>query len=116
MTKKEFLQNCKSALYSYFHEDENENFILTVAVPGVSRDGIKVMVFEEQGKEKAAIGGIITKVNAKFPGLSEGDYFYISNKILLEHDLDKVSAEMSDGLLVITVPKKEEKTVEIKIN
>lgn len=95
---------------------ENE-YLLEVDMPGVDKDGLEVTV---EGNE-------ITIMGRRKSDLPEGDLCYCESaqadyrrRFELGHDVDtsKISAEMSQGVLKLHLPKSERakpKQIEVKV-
>jgi len=87
-----------------FKVDENkDNVILTVALPGFKREDVKVTVAE----------GVLSVEAEK-----KGNKITKSVPLWDEIDAEKIEAELEDGLLTLTLKKKEKtkpKAIEIRV-
>jgi HSP20 family protein len=98
-------------------ESENDS-VIVVELPGVKKEDIKISVengwLTVNGERKAAEIPAITKVLHR-----EIEYKPFTRSIKLPHrvDTNKISAQLENGLLKISLPKAEEvrpRTIEIK--
>ncbi len=98
---------------------ENENESLIVAeIPGIKKEDVKISVEDDvltiTGERKWGEVADVSRVLHR-----EIAYVSFSRSINLPHpvDVDKISAEMTNGILKISLPKAEEarpRTIEIK--
>jgi HSP20 family protein len=84
------------------HEADG-NYQIAVDVPGVKKDDITVNV-EEDGRVLRVTGGRKVVREGKTSETKFEKRFTIGNNV----DIEKISANLSDGVLTLTAPKKEE--------
>lgn len=96
----------------------DEEVVFAVDLPGVKKGDVEIMVDETNTLSIRAVNS--HKAPGEGPVLRQyriGDY-YRAFQISDDYDKEKVVAEIENGLLLITVPKKESakpKKIEIKV-
>jgi HSP20 family protein len=98
-------------------EDQGKNFLLKAEMPGFKKEDIKIDVREDQVSVSAEVGWKYDKKQEEYICKErECRSFYRSIQLPEEVDVEKVTAELSDGLLEINLPKqKPKKTRKVKI-
>lgn len=101
-------------------KEENDKFILEMAAPGMSKDDFKInldnyqlTISSEQKKEKKEKEDNYTRREFVYSSFSRS--FTLPKTI----DIDKIKADYKNGILSLTLPKKEEEaklTKQIKIS
>ena len=90
-------------------DEEEDAWYVRLALPGLNNksislaleEGVLVVQYEKDGQQEKAENGFTTSFTKRF-------------KLNKEIDLNEVKAQMNDGLLTITLPKKKVKKVERK--
>ena len=101
-------------------KEENDKFILEMAAPGMNKDDFKInldnyqlTISSEQKKEKKEKEDNYTRREFVYSSFSRS--FTLPKTI----DIDKIKADYKNGILLLTLPKKEEEaklTKQIKIS
>ena len=101
-------------------KEENDKFILEMAAPGMNKDDFKInldnyqlTISSEQKKEKKEKEDNYTRREFVYSSFSRS--FTLPKTI----DIDKIKADYKNGILSLTLPKKEEEaklTKQIKIS
>ncbi|MHA1860387.1 MAG: Hsp20/alpha crystallin family protein [Candidatus Asgardarchaeia archaeon] len=97
--------------------EDDENFIITMEVPGVEKDEIKIEGYEDYLEVRAKREEMkemkdknVVRRERKYSG------FYRKIKLPSEVDVSKAKASYKNGILEIRIPKiKKKKSFEIKI-
>ncbi|MBI9072633.1 MAG: Hsp20/alpha crystallin family protein [Melioribacteraceae bacterium] len=90
-----------SSIYSTRVKDNNDKYILEVPVPGFEKENINLQV-----KESYLI----------IDGKTEEHKFSRSFELGKKIDVEKINAELKNGILKVDLPKIESLTKEISIN
>lgn len=98
-------------------DEDDKNYFINVEIPGVKKEDIKLNVLDGGVEVKASISREEKKEK-------EGERHYFKShsgfyrffNTPSNADLDKIDASYKNGLLRITIPKKEKKGRELKIN
>ncbi|XP_059640865.1 26.5 kDa heat shock protein, mitochondrial [Cornus florida] len=96
-------------------KEKDECYMMKFEVPGISKEDIKITV----------VDGVLTIVGEHKEEEEEGSddefwsartYGFYNTSIILPEDakVDEIKAEMKDGVLLITIPKSEEKKKDVK--
>lgn len=93
--------NCKSSMYSSRIKDNEKDVILEIPVPGFDKEDINIKVQEEN---------LILK--GKTEEFDFEKVYQINDKI----DVENIGAEISKGILKVTLPKNAPTYREITIN
>ena len=95
------LENLKSPIFSPWDSYKYENDVLTTNVPGFSKDDLEITlednILKIQGSKK--IDGEDLMIEREF---------CISSELLNTISVDSITADVKDGRLKITLPKKKE--------
>lgn len=89
--------------YFYKYDKEKEAYVVNVALPGLTRDKVKIEMDDD--------GCIVIRAN------SEENLFYVQPVVFTyvsKIDIDKAKAEMENGALTLTLPLKNKKQIAIK--
>jgi len=98
-----------SSNVNYKSSEEDNNYILRLSVPGVKKENLKVKTDGEN---------LIVKYEKPEKILSFGfDINSFEKKWVLPNNVEnkKISSKYQDGVLIITIPKKEESIIEIVV-
>ncbi len=107
----DFIKMVDELLDSYDTESyatKNQDFSVEIPLPGLSKNDIEL---EVNGKTLT----IKTKLNEPVGYLKRYQDYRYSYQLTDKYDLGKVEAAMTNGLLTIKVPLKEQKTESLKI-
>lgn len=120
ISKYENRENGKYVIPPVDITETEENFLLTADIPGVKKDDIEITIDNEmlelRGKVQKAADNL--EKNIKYAEYKEYDFyrqFNIGNNI----NSEKVEAKVENGVLSLTLPKKEElkpKKIDISVN
>ena len=97
--------------------ENKDDYILMFNIPGMKRDDVAVKVIDNElciEEIKKGKGKETTKKNILFEEIEGGRYFR-KFKLTSEIDQKKISANLEDGVLNVSLPKKKEKNVEEKV-
>ncbi|MHA1505711.1 MAG: Hsp20/alpha crystallin family protein [Candidatus Asgardarchaeia archaeon] len=96
--------------------EDDENFIITMEVPGVEKDEIKIEGYEnylevraKREETKEMRDKNVVRRERKYSG------FYRKIRLPSEVDISKAKASYRNGILEIKIPKIKKKSFEIKI-
>jgi HSP20 family protein len=91
-------------------EDQGKNFLLKAEMPGFKKKDIEIDVQEDSISVSAEVGWSYDKKEQEYICKErECRSFYRSIMLPEDVDVEKVSAELSDGLLEVNLPKKKPK-------
>lgn len=91
-------------------EDQGKNFLLKAEMPGFKKEDIEIDVQEDSISVSAEVGWSYDKKEKKFICKErECKSFYREIQLSEEVDVEKITAKLSDGVLVINLPKKKPK-------
>lgn len=91
-------------------EDQGKNFLLTAEMPGFKKEDIKIDVKEDSISVSAEVGWSYDKEEQEYICKErECKSFYRSIQLPDEVNVEKVTAELSEGVLEINLPKKKPK-------
>lgn len=100
-------------------KEENDTYILKLQVPGYKKEDIKINVRMVQGQPELTVSADITAKEETQEESGQYHFKQISHKsfnktLVLPGEIvnDKISASMEDGILTVTMPKKEKTKIE----
>jgi HSP20 family protein len=91
-------------------EDQGKNFLLKAEMPGFKKEDIEIDVQENSISVSAEVGWSYDKKEQEYVCKERAcRSFYRTIQLPEDIDIEKVSAELSDGVLEINLPKKKPK-------
>lgn len=98
-------------------EDQGKNYLLKAEMPGFKKEDIEINVQEDSISVSAEVGWSYDKKEQEYVCKERAcKSFYRTINLPEEIDVEKVVAELSDGVLEVNLPKKKpKKTRKVKI-
>jgi HSP20 family protein len=98
-------------------EDQGKNFLLKAEMPGFKKEDIEINVQEDSISISAEVGWSYDKKEQEYVCKERAcKSFYRTINLPEEIEVEKVVAELSDGILEVNLPKKKpKKTRKVKI-
>ena len=98
-------------------EDQGKNFLLKAEMPGFKKEDIEIDLQEDSISISAEVGWSYDKKEQEYVCKERAcKSFYRTIQLPEEIDIEKVAAELSEGILEINLPKKKpKKTRKVKI-
>ena len=91
-------------------EDQGKNFLLKAEMPGFKKENIEIDVQEDSISVTAEVGWVYDKKEQEYICKErECKSFYRTIQLPEEINVEEVSAELSDGVLEVNLPKKKPK-------
>ena len=91
-------------------EDQGKNYLLKAEMPGFKKEDIEINVQEDSISVSAEVGWSYDKKEQEYVCKERAcKSFYRSINLPEEIDVEKVVAELSDGVLEVNLPKKKPK-------